>query len=65
MLTLQTKKETDFCPTPEAETDSVEVEIDLDEVLDIEDENIRKKFIRDILHDSKSSREPVNVSLVL
>ena len=65
ILTLQTEEETDSYPTPEAETDSVEVEIDLDEVLDIEDENIRKKFIRDILHDSKSSRETVNVSLDL
>merc|ERR1719361_1873865 len=39
-----------------------EVEIDLDEVLDIEDDNLRKKFIRDILTDSKSSREVINVS---
>ena len=38
------------------------MEIDLDEVLDIEDENLRKKFIRDILINSKSSRELVNVS---
>jgi len=37
-----------------------EVEIDLDEVLDIEDDNLRKKFIRDILIGSKSSREVIN-----
>ena len=32
------------------------------QVLDIEDDNLRKKFIRDILTDSKSSREVINVS---
>jgi len=37
-----------------------DVEIDLDEVLDIEDEGERKKYIGDIVHDSKSSREVVN-----
>jgi len=44
----------------EEEATSGDVEIDLDEVLDIEDENLRKKFIRDILINSKSSRELVN-----
>lgn len=39
---------------------SAEVEIDLDEVLDIEDDALRKKFIRDILTESKSSREVIN-----
>jgi len=39
---------------------SAEVEIDLDEVLDIEDDDLRKKFIRDILTESKSSREVIN-----
>jgi protein phosphatase 1 regulatory subunit 14B len=39
---------------------SNDIEIDLDEVLDIDDDNLRKKFIRDILIDSKSSREVVN-----
>ena len=34
----------------------------LHQVLDIEDDNLRKKFIRDILTDSKSSREVINVS---
>jgi hypothetical protein len=29
-------------------------------VLDIEDDNLRKKFIRDILIGSKSSREVIN-----
>jgi len=42
------------------EAGAPEVEIDLDEVLDIEDDNLRKKFIRDILTDSKSSREVIN-----
>ena len=32
------------------------------QVLDIEDDNLRKKFIRDILIGSKSSREVINVS---
>jgi len=36
------------------------VDIDLDEILDIEDENQRKKFIRGILNDSKSSKEIIN-----
>jgi len=45
----------------ESETESSnDVDIDLDEVLDIEDENQRKKFIRDILTDSKSSKEIIN-----
>jgi len=42
------------------EAGAPEVEIDLDEVLDIEDDNLRKKFIRDILTDSKSPREVIN-----
>jgi len=37
-----------------------DVEIDLDEVLDIEDDNLRKKFIFDLLTSSKSSREVIN-----
>jgi len=37
-----------------------DVDIDLDEILDIEDENQRKKFIRDILNGSKSSKEIIN-----
>jgi len=37
-----------------------DVDIDLDEILDIEDENQRKKFIRDILNGSKSSKEMIN-----
>eukprot|EP00090_Calanus_glacialis_P042977 TRINITY_DN7611_c0_g1_i2.p1 TRINITY_DN7611_c0_g1~~TRINITY_DN7611_c0_g1_i2.p1 ORF type:complete len:160 (-),score=46.38 TRINITY_DN7611_c0_g1_i2:238-669(-) len=45
----------------ESETESSnDVDIDLDEVLDIEDENQRKKFIRDILIGSKSSSEIIN-----
>lgn len=44
----------------EEEAAKADVEIDLDEVLDIEDANLRKKFIRDILIDSKSSRELIN-----
>lgn len=39
---------------------SNEVEIDLDEVLDIEDVKERKQFIKDILIDSKSSRDVIN-----
>lgn len=38
---------------------SADVEIDLDEVLDIEGDNLRKKFIFDILTNSKSSRESI------
>jgi len=45
--------------TPEEEA-SGDIEIDLDEVLDIEDDNLRKKFIFDILIKSKSSREAQN-----
>jgi len=37
-----------------------DVDIDLDEILDIEDENQRKKFIRGILNNSKSSKEIIN-----
>jgi len=37
-----------------------EVDIDLDEVLDIEDEKLQKKFIREILINSKSSTEVIN-----
>jgi len=37
-----------------------DVDIDLDEILDIEDENQRKKFIRGILNESKSSKEIIN-----
>jgi hypothetical protein len=36
------------------------VEIDLDEVLDLEDDTTRKKFIRDLLINSTSSRENIN-----
>jgi len=38
---------------------SADVEIDLDEVLDIEGDHHRKKFIFDILTTSKSSRESI------
>merc|ERR1711892_527652 len=45
----------------ESQTESTnEVDIDLDEVLDIEDEDLQKRFIRDLLTDSKSSIEVVN-----
>jgi len=44
---------------PETELPN-DVDIDLDEILDIEDENQRKKFIRDILNGSKSSKEIIN-----
>merc|ERR1712106_542784 len=45
----------------DSETESVnEVDIDLDEVLDIEDEDLQKRFIRDILTDSKSSKEVIS-----
>jgi len=37
-----------------------DVDIDLDEILDIEDENQRKKFVRGILNNSKSSKEIIN-----
>lgn len=37
-----------------------DADIDLDEILDIEDENQRKKFIRGILNNSKSSKEIIN-----
>jgi len=40
-----------------------DVDIDLDEILDIEDENQRKKFIHGILNNSKCSKEIINVSL--
>ena len=40
----------------------ITVIIQTPQVLDIEDDNLRKKFIRDILTDSKSSREVINVS---
>ena len=60
-----------------------EVDIDLDEVLDIEDEDLQKRFIRvsivlktleswlnnsfiqDVLTDSRSSKEVINVSFNL
>ena len=41
------------------------MDIDLDEILDIEDENQRKKFVRGILNNSKSSKEIINVSIGL
>merc|ERR1711874_656070 len=37
-----------------------DVDIDPDEILDIEDENQRKKFVRGILNNSKSSKEIIN-----
>jgi len=37
-----------------------DVDIDLDEILDIEDENQRKKFIHGILNNSKCSKEIIN-----
>jgi len=44
----------------EEEAAKAELDIDLDEVLDIEDDNLRKKFIKDLLIGSKSSREVIN-----
>jgi len=43
-----------------ADEPSQDVEIDLDEVLDLEDDNQRKKFVKDLLTNSKSSREIIN-----
>ena len=50
--------------TPQTELPN-DVDIDLDEILDIEDENQRKKFVRGILNNSKSSKEIINVSIGL
>jgi len=44
----------------EEEAAKADLDIDLDEVLDIEDDNLRKKFIKDLLIGSKSSREVIN-----
>ena len=50
------------CTCCAQEDKTPEIDIDLDEVLDIEDDVLRKKFIRDILIGSKASREVVDVS---
>ena len=42
-----------------------EIDIDLDEVLDIEEDVLRKKFIQDILTGCKSSRKVIDVSIPL
>jgi protein phosphatase 1 regulatory subunit 14B len=48
----------EFCES-QTET-STDVDIDLDEVLDIEDDIQRKIFVRQMLTDSRSSKEIIN-----
>jgi len=42
------------------EEGSHDVEIDLDEVLDMEDDNTRRKYLRELLVGAKSSYELIN-----
>jgi len=42
------------------EEDSHDIEIDLDELLDMEDDAVRKKFLKNLLASSKSSKELIN-----
>jgi len=44
----------------EEESAGHDIEIDLDEVLDMEDDAVRKQFLRDLLIGSTSSRELIN-----
>lgn len=42
------------------EEEAHDIEIDLDEVLDMEDDTDRKKFLKNLLSSSKSSKELIN-----
>merc|ERR1719360_232105 len=42
------------------EEESHDIEIDLDEVLDMEDDQDRKKFLKNLLASSKSSKDLIN-----
>lgn len=44
----------------EDESAGHDIEIDLDEVLDMEDDTVRKQFLRDLLIGSNSSRDLIN-----